>query len=102
MNVSKDFRILALIESTKKERAKIIMEYIFDRSRYEYFSWTIDLRFLFYRIFVMEVACSDILMILPSRIVHNDEKCLKKITLASVRAPRVRNEKLDKSDESYA
>jgi len=91
-----------LIEYTKKERAKIITEYIFDGSRYRYFILDDRFKSFIYRSFVIEAACSDILMILPSRIAHNDEKCLKKISLASIRAPRVRNEKLDKSPNSLS
>ena len=51
---------------------------------------------------IVEVASGDTLAILPAGTAYDDEKCLKKITLASVRAPRVGNEKLDKPDEPYA
>jgi len=51
---------------------------------------------------VVEIASGDTLVILPAGVNYDDESSLKKITLASVRAPRVGNEKLGKPDEPYA
>jgi len=51
---------------------------------------------------VVEVISGDTLLILPSGEVYDDESKLKKISLASVRAPRAGNEKTGKPDEPYA
>ncbi len=50
----------------------------------------------------MEVISGDTLLILPSGEVYDDESKLKKVSLASIRAPRAGNERTGKSDEPYA
>ena len=50
---------------------------------------------------VVEVISGDTLMILPNGEVYDDDSKLKKISLASVRAPRAGNEKTGKEDEPY-
>lgn len=52
---------------------------------------------------VVEVLTGDTLHILPANISsYTNESQLKKVSLASVRSPRVGNEKLNKADEPYA
>mmetsp|Transcript_17449 Transcript_17449/g.21309 ORF Transcript_17449/g.21309 Transcript_17449/m.21309 type:complete len:940 (-) Transcript_17449:31-2850(-) len=51
---------------------------------------------------VIEVITGDTLAILPAGEAYNSEDKLKKVSLASVRAPRVGNEKLGRDDEAYA
>jgi staphylococcal nuclease domain-containing protein 1 len=51
---------------------------------------------------VVEVISGDTLMILPNGEVYDSESKLKKVSLASVRAPRAGNEKTGKEDEPYA
>ena len=50
---------------------------------------------------VVEVLTGDTLSILPNGEPYDNESRLKKISLASVRAPRARNEKSGKADEPY-
>jgi staphylococcal nuclease domain-containing protein 1 len=40
--------------------------------------------------------------VLPNGVAYNNEECLRKISLASVRAPRVGNERMGRSDEPMA
>jgi len=51
---------------------------------------------------VIEVVTGDTLMILPHGETYDDESKLKKVSLASVRSPRVGNERLGKPDEPFA
>lgn len=51
---------------------------------------------------VVEVISGDTLMILPNGEVYDNESKLKKVSLASVRAPRAGNERTGKEDEPYA
>ncbi|KAL9181245.1 hypothetical protein ACHAXT_010050 [Thalassiosira profunda] len=51
---------------------------------------------------VVEVLSGDTLMILPNGETYDDESKLKKVSLASVRAPRAGNERTGKPDEPYA
>ena len=51
---------------------------------------------------VIEVLSGDTLVILPNNQTYDDESKLKKISLASIRAPRTGNEKMGKPDEPYA
>jgi len=51
---------------------------------------------------VVEVLSGDTLMILPSGETYDDESKLKKVSLASIRAPRAGNERTGKPDEPYA
>ncbi len=50
----------------------------------------------------MEVLTGDTVAILPAGEAYDNESKLKKVSLASVRSPRVGNEKLGKPDEKYA
>ena len=51
---------------------------------------------------VVEVLTGDTVAILPNGVDYDDETKIVKISLASVRAPRIGNEKLGKPDEPYA
>jgi len=51
---------------------------------------------------VMEVVSGDTLSILPSGEAYDDESKLKKVSLASVRSPRVGNDRIGRPDEPYA
>ena len=51
---------------------------------------------------VVEVISGDTLLILPNGEVYDNESKLKKVSLASVRAPRAGNERTGKEDEPYA
>mmetsp|Transcript_23121 Transcript_23121/g.48775 ORF Transcript_23121/g.48775 Transcript_23121/m.48775 type:complete len:940 (+) Transcript_23121:105-2924(+) len=51
---------------------------------------------------VIEVISGDTLVILPSGETYDDESKLKKVSLASIRAPRAGNERSGKPDEPYA
>ncbi len=51
---------------------------------------------------IIEVLTGDTVSILPNGVDYVDESKLVKISLASVRAPRIGNEKLGKADEPYA
>jgi staphylococcal nuclease domain-containing protein 1 len=51
---------------------------------------------------VVEVMSGDTLLILPSGELYDNESKLKKVSLASVRAPRAGNEKTGKEDEPYS
>lgn len=51
---------------------------------------------------IIEVLTGDTVSILPNGVDYDDESKLVKISLASVRAPRIGNEKLGKADEPYA
>jgi staphylococcal nuclease domain-containing protein 1 len=51
---------------------------------------------------VIEVTSGDTLMILPNGEIYDDESKLKKVSLASIRAPRAGNERTGKPDEPYA
>lgn len=51
---------------------------------------------------VVEVVSGDTLIILPSGETYDDESKLKKVSLASIRAPRSGNERSGKPDEPYA
>jgi len=51
---------------------------------------------------VIEVLTGDTLSILPVGEVYDNESKLKKVSLASIRAPRVGNEKIGRADEPYA
>jgi staphylococcal nuclease domain-containing protein 1 len=51
---------------------------------------------------VVEILTGDTVAILPSGESYDSENKLKKISLASVRSPRVGNERLGKPDEKYA
>ncbi|KAL3792499.1 hypothetical protein HJC23_008421 [Cyclotella cryptica] len=51
---------------------------------------------------VVEVLSGDTLLILPNGEIYDDDSKLKKVSLASIRAPRAGNEKLGKADEPYA
>ena len=51
---------------------------------------------------VVEVLTGDTLLVLPNGEVYDDESKLKKISLASIRAPRAGNERTGKPDEPYA
>ena len=50
----------------------------------------------------MEVLTGDTLALLPSGHEYDDESKLIKISLASIRAPRVGNERMGRSDEPYS
>ena len=51
---------------------------------------------------VVEVLTGDTLSILPSGEAYDSEEKLKKVSLASIRAPRVGNEKQGRPDDPYA
>lgn len=51
---------------------------------------------------VIEVLTGDTVAILPAGEAYDSDTKLKKVSLASVRSPRVGNEKLGKPDEKYA
>lgn len=51
---------------------------------------------------VIEVLTGDTLSILPNGEAYDSEAKLKKVSLASIRAPRVGNEKLGRPDEPFA
>lgn len=51
---------------------------------------------------VIEVLSGDTLLILPNSETYDDDSKLKKVSLASIRAPRTGNEKMGKPDEPYA
>jgi len=51
---------------------------------------------------VVEVLTGDTVSILPTGVVYDSETKLKKVSLASVRSPRVGNERSGKPDEKYA
>uniref|UniRef100_A0A7S1V294 TNase-like domain-containing protein n=1 Tax=Grammatophora oceanica TaxID=210454 RepID=A0A7S1V294_9STRA len=51
---------------------------------------------------VIEVQSGDTLMVLPAGQAYDSEAKLKKISLASIRAPRVGNERMGRADEPYA
>ena len=51
---------------------------------------------------VIEVISGDTLMILPNGETYDDESKLKKVSLASIRAPRLGNERRGTVDEPYA
>lgn len=51
---------------------------------------------------VIEVISGDTLMILPNGETYDDESKLRKVSLASIRAPRAGNERTGKPDEPYA
>lgn len=51
---------------------------------------------------VVEVLTGDTLSILPQGVPYDSESRLKRISLASVRSPRLGNEKIGKADEPYA
>jgi len=51
---------------------------------------------------VVEALTGDTVNILPDGVAYNDESRLKKVSLASVRAPRAGNEKFGKADDPYA
>mmetsp|Transcript_779 Transcript_779/g.1181 ORF Transcript_779/g.1181 Transcript_779/m.1181 type:complete len:620 (+) Transcript_779:2513-4372(+) len=51
---------------------------------------------------VIEVLTGDTLSILPNGVDYDNESRLIRISLASVRAPRIGNEKIGKADEPYA
>jgi staphylococcal nuclease domain-containing protein 1 len=51
---------------------------------------------------VVEVLSGDTVSILPSGEAYDSEEKLKKVSLASLRAPRVGNEKMGRPDEPYA
>lgn len=48
---------------------------------------------------VVEVITGDTVSVLPNGMAYTSEDCLKKISLASVRAPRVGNERMGRTDE---
>lgn len=51
---------------------------------------------------VVEVISGDMVSILPNGTLYNSEDALVKIGLASIRAPRVGNERIGRPDEPYA
>jgi len=51
---------------------------------------------------VVEVITGDTVSILPSGVLYTSENVLKKVSIASVRAPRVGNERAGRSDEDFA
>ena len=51
---------------------------------------------------VIEVLTGDTVAILPAGVTYDSESKLKKVSLASVRSPRVGNERLGKPDDKYA
>lgn len=51
---------------------------------------------------VIEVTSGDTLMILPNGETYDAESKLKKISLASLRAPRAGNERTGKPDEPFS
>jgi staphylococcal nuclease domain-containing protein 1 len=51
---------------------------------------------------VVEVVSGDTLMVLPNGEIYDDDSKLKKVSLASIRAPRAGNERTGKPDEPYA
>jgi len=51
---------------------------------------------------VVEVLTGDTIAILPAGEAYDSASKLKKVSLASVRSPRVGNERLGKPDEDYA
>eukprot|EP00545_Synedropsis_sp_CCMP1620_P000313 CAMPEP_0119007442 /NCGR_PEP_ID=MMETSP1176-20130426/3009_1 /TAXON_ID=265551 /ORGANISM="Synedropsis recta cf, Strain CCMP1620" /LENGTH=948 /DNA_ID=CAMNT_0006959593 /DNA_START=112 /DNA_END=2958 /DNA_ORIENTATION=+ len=51
---------------------------------------------------VIEVVTGDTLSILPTGQAYDSESALKKVSLASIRAPRVGNERMQRPDEDYA
>jgi len=56
LNASEDFKTLSLIKGTKKERVKIIIEHMFEGSRYRYFILDDQFKNFIYRSFVMLLA----------------------------------------------
>lgn len=51
---------------------------------------------------VVEVLSGDMLLVLPSGKNYDDEKSLLKLSLASIRSPRMGNERAGRPDEPYA
>lgn len=51
---------------------------------------------------IVEVLTGDTVAILPAGEAYDSEAKLKKVSLASVRSPRVGNEKIGKPDEPFA
>lgn len=51
---------------------------------------------------IIEVLTGDTVAILPAGQAYDSDAKLKKVSLASVRSPRVGNEKIGKADEPYA
>lgn len=51
---------------------------------------------------MVEVLTGDTLSILPNGQAYDDEAKLKKVSLASIRAPRVGNERTGRADEAYS
>jgi staphylococcal nuclease domain-containing protein 1 len=51
---------------------------------------------------VVEVLTGDTLLLLPSGHEYDDESKLIKISLASIRAPRVGNERMGRPDEPFS
>jgi staphylococcal nuclease domain-containing protein 1 len=51
---------------------------------------------------VIEVVTGDTVSILPNGQAYNSESVLQKVSLASIRAPRVGNERIARPDEPYA
>ena len=51
---------------------------------------------------IVEVLTGDTVAILPAGQLYDSDAKLKKVSLASVRSPRVGNEKIGKPDDPYA
>jgi staphylococcal nuclease domain-containing protein 1 len=51
---------------------------------------------------VVEVLTGDTVSILPNGVAYDSEEILKKVSMSSVRAPRVGNERMGRPDEPYA
>lgn len=51
---------------------------------------------------VIEVVSGDTLMVLPEGEIYDSESKLKKISLSSVRSPKMGNERIGRADEPYA
>ena len=51
---------------------------------------------------VIEVSSGDTLLVLPSEEIYDSEEKLRKISLSSIRAPRIGNEKVGRPQEPYA
>lgn len=51
---------------------------------------------------VLEVVSGDTIMVLPQGVIYDSDDVLQKISLASIRSPRLGNERAGRPDEAYA
>lgn len=50
----------------------------------------------------LEVGSGDTIMVLPQGVIYDSEEALQKVSLASLRSPRLGNERAGRADEPYA